>query len=72
MTVVFPLPNQNVIVFNSLEFIFRILPVSVLLCALVPGIGFSGVLLFLSLLLYGKAAVSDFIRILRFWPVIRL
>ena len=46
------------IVFNSLEFIFRILPVSVLLCALVPGAGFSWVLLLLSLLLYWIADPS--------------
>lgn len=69
MTVVFPLPNQNVIVFNSLEFIFRILPVSVLLCALVPGIGFSGVLLFLSLLLYWMADPSFIWLLLAVWLI---
>lgn len=54
----FSLPNQNVIVFNSLEFIFRILPISVLLCALIPGTGFRCVLLLLSLLLYWMAEPS--------------
>ena len=54
----FSLPNQNVIVFNSLEFIFRILPISVLLCTLIPGTGFRCVLLLLSLLLYWMAEPS--------------
>ena len=58
VTMVFTLPNQNVIVFNSPEFIFRILPVSVLLCALIPKGGFSGVLLLISLLLYWMADPS--------------
>lgn len=58
MTMVFTLPNQNVIIFNSPEFIFRILPVSVLLCALIPKGGFSGVLLLVSLLLYWMADPS--------------
>lgn len=46
------MPNQNVLVFHSPEFIFRILPIFLLLCALVPGSGFSGILLSGSLLLY--------------------
>ena len=54
----FPLPNQNVLVFHSLEFIFRILPISLLLCALVPGNGFTGILLLGSLLLYWAAEPS--------------
>lgn len=55
---VFSLPNQNVLVFHSLEFIFRILPICLLLCALMPGTGFSGILLLGSLLLYWMAEPS--------------